>query len=161
MGPAVRRTRPQSRITAAPVEDPNYSGPKVGISGACDPTSHSKPAGNGFFGCRDKAPKTITKKGECLQRPKSGKQVAGNPRRTALFGVDCGKGGLRRLDGGRTRARTWDPMIKSHLVVAPPLQSADQPNLQDGSPKNRNISVRCWRLSSNEGPLYSIFSRDP
>src|SRR5712672_2417000 len=29
MGPAVRRTRPQSRITAAPVEDPNYSGPKA------------------------------------------------------------------------------------------------------------------------------------
>src|SRR5450631_2557742 len=34
MGPAVRRTRPQSRITAAPVQDPNYSGPKVGIAGA-------------------------------------------------------------------------------------------------------------------------------
>ena len=32
MGPAVRRTRPQSRITAAPVQDPNYSGPKVGIA---------------------------------------------------------------------------------------------------------------------------------
>src|SRR5258708_21019895 len=34
MGPAVRRTRPQSRITGAPVEDPNYSGAKVGIAGA-------------------------------------------------------------------------------------------------------------------------------
>src|SRR5712664_4271989 len=34
MGPAVRRTRPQSRITAAPVQDPNYSGPNVGIAGA-------------------------------------------------------------------------------------------------------------------------------
>src|SRR6267378_518691 len=34
MGPAVRRTRPQSRITAAPIQDPNYSGPKVGIAGA-------------------------------------------------------------------------------------------------------------------------------
>src|SRR6266850_2923225 len=34
MGPAVRRTRPQSRITAAPVQDPNYSGPRVGIAGA-------------------------------------------------------------------------------------------------------------------------------
>src|SRR5258707_9289981 len=34
MGPAVRRTRPQSRITAAPVQDPNYSGPKVGVAGA-------------------------------------------------------------------------------------------------------------------------------
>jgi hypothetical protein len=39
--------------------------------------------------------------------------VAGNPCRSALFSVDSGKGGLRRLDGGRTRARTWDPMIKS------------------------------------------------
>src|SRR5258705_4526087 len=116
MGPAVRRTRPKSRITAAPVEDPNYSGPKVGISGACGPTSHSKPAGNGFFGCRDKAPKTITKKGECLQRPKSGKQVAGNPRRTALFGVDCGKGGLRRLDGGvRSQLRTGLSLISGLL----------------------------------------------
>src|SRR5260370_809845 len=34
MGPAVRRTRPQSRITAAAVQDPNYSGPKVGIASA-------------------------------------------------------------------------------------------------------------------------------
>src|SRR5216684_4290295 len=34
MGAAVRRTRPQSRITAAPVQDPNFSGPKVGIAGA-------------------------------------------------------------------------------------------------------------------------------
>ena len=34
MGAAVRRTRPQSRITAAPVQDPNYSGPKVGIASA-------------------------------------------------------------------------------------------------------------------------------
>jgi hypothetical protein len=34
MGPAVRRTRPQSRITAAPVQDPNYSGPRVGVAGA-------------------------------------------------------------------------------------------------------------------------------
>src|SRR6266850_4129198 len=34
MGPAVRRTRSQSRITAAPVQDPNYSGPIVGIAGA-------------------------------------------------------------------------------------------------------------------------------
>src|SRR6266852_3972222 len=34
MGPAVRCTRPQSRITAAPVQDPNYSGPKVGVAGA-------------------------------------------------------------------------------------------------------------------------------
>ena len=39
--------------------------------------------------------------------------MAGNPCRSALFSVDSGKGGLRRLDGGRTRARTWDPMIKS------------------------------------------------
>src|SRR6267142_3229663 len=34
MEPAVRRARPQSRITAAPVQDPNYSDPKVGTAGA-------------------------------------------------------------------------------------------------------------------------------
>src|SRR6266481_7668866 len=34
MGPAVRRTRTQSRITDAPVQDPNCSGSKVGIAGA-------------------------------------------------------------------------------------------------------------------------------
>ncbi len=51
--------------------------------------------------------KIITKKRERLQRPKSGKLVARNPRRSALFGVDSGKGGLRRLDGGvRSPMRT-------------------------------------------------------
>src|SRR6266851_4720923 len=101
MGPAVRRTRPQSRITAAPVQDPNYSGPKVGIAcSAVELRAQSPAVGNGILRCRDRAPKVITKKPERLQRPKSGKLVARNPRRSALFGVDSGKGGLRRLDGG-------------------------------------------------------------
>src|SRR5258705_13824795 len=86
MGLAVRRTRPQSRITAAPVQDPNYSGPKSRNSGcsAVQLRAQSPAVGNGIFGCRDRAPKIITKKGERLQRPKSAKQVAGNPRRSAL-----------------------------------------------------------------------------
>jgi hypothetical protein len=51
--------------------------------------------------------KIITKKGERLQRQSPGSQVAGNPRRSALFGVNWGKGGLRRLDGGvRSQIRT-------------------------------------------------------
>src|SRR6266550_9286270 len=114
MGPAVRRTRPQSRITAVPVQDPNYSGPKSEL-GAVRSNFALKAltVGNGIFGCRDRAPKIITKKGERLLRPKSGKQVAGNPRRSALFGVDSGKGGLRRLDGGvRSQMRTGlDPEL--------------------------------------------------
>src|ERR1700704_5603040 len=96
MGPAVRRTRPQSRITAAPVQDPNHSVPKVGIAGAVRPTSRSKPAvGNGIFGCRDRAPKIITKKGERLQRPKSGKRWPEIPAEAPYLGstgerVVCG-----------------------------------------------------------------------
>jgi hypothetical protein len=39
--------------------------------------------------------------------------VAENPRRNNLFGVVSETCGLQGLDGGRTRARTWDPMIKS------------------------------------------------
>src|SRR5882672_3948812 len=74
-------------------------------------------AGNGLFGCRDGAPKFAGKATELLQRQKSGKWIAENPGRNALFGVVPESRGLRRLDGGRTRARTWDPMIKSHLLV--------------------------------------------
>jgi hypothetical protein len=48
-------------------------------------------------------------KGRTPAETKSGKQVAGNPRRSALFGVDWGKGGLRRLDGGGSWAQTGDP----------------------------------------------------
>src|SRR5882672_7500985 len=99
MGPAVRRTRPQSRITAAPAQDPNPKSRNCGCS-SVQLRAQSPAVGNGIFGCRDRAPNIITKKGERLQRPKSAKQVAGNPRRSALFGVDWGKGGLRRLDGG-------------------------------------------------------------
>ena len=34
----------------------------------------------------------------------------------ALAGVLSERCGSRRVNGGRTRARTWDPMIKSHLL---------------------------------------------
>src|SRR5258705_12873627 len=74
MGLAVRRTRPQSRITAAPVQDPNYSGPKSRNCrcSAVQLRAQSPAVGNGIFGCRDRAPKIITKKGECLQRQSPG-----------------------------------------------------------------------------------------
>jgi hypothetical protein len=43
--------------------------------------------------------------------------MAGNPRRHALLGAIAEIFALRRLGGGRTRARTWDPMIKSLPLV--------------------------------------------
>jgi hypothetical protein len=55
-------------------------------------------------------------KGRTPAETKSGKQVAGNPRRSALFGVDWGKGGLRRLDGGvRSQIRTGLSLISGTL----------------------------------------------
>ena len=39
--------------------------------------------------------------------------MAANPGKNALFGVVAEARGLQGLDGGRTRARTWDPMINS------------------------------------------------
>src|SRR5258705_13618547 len=38
------------------------------------------------------------------------------PRRNGLFSIDGGFRGSGRLGGGRTRARTWDPLIKSQLL---------------------------------------------
>src|SRR5712675_3698028 len=43
MGPAVRRTRPQSRITAAPVQIPITAAQKSELRVQCGPTSRSKP----------------------------------------------------------------------------------------------------------------------
>src|SRR4029077_5606889 len=70
-------------------------------------------AGNGIFGCRDREPKTGLRDCECLRRPKTPNKAFEYPRRNGLFPVEDGFDGLERLDGGRTRARTWDPMINS------------------------------------------------
>src|SRR5438067_1462098 len=69
------------------------------------------------FWMRRQAPKIAAQTRERIQRPKFGNWAAENPRRNALFGVVSETCGLRRLDGGRTRARTWDPMIKSNRSV--------------------------------------------
>src|SRR5882762_5601771 len=100
MGPAVRRTRPQSRITAAPVEDPNYSGPKVGIAGAVLSNFALKARrGTGFLDAETGRQKSSRERANACRDQ--------NPGRSALFGVDSGKGGLRRLDGGvRSQIRT-------------------------------------------------------
>jgi hypothetical protein len=48
------------------------------------------------------------------RRPKERNDTGENTPRNGLSGVDAGICGFVGLDGGRTRARTWDPMIKSH-----------------------------------------------
>src|SRR5882724_2122067 len=117
MGPAVRRTRPQSRITGAPVHDPNYSGPNVGIAGAVRSNFALKARlpGTEFFDAETGRQKSSRKRANACSDQSLGSKVAGNPRRSALFGVDCGKGGLRRLDGGvRSQIRTpYGQKIKS------------------------------------------------
>src|SRR6476660_1507101 len=100
MGERSQRQNPGNERSEIPAETP-YS---------------ATAAGNGIFGCRDRAPKTIAKMCERLQRQKSEKRVARNARRKALLDLVLETCGLRRLDGGRTRARTWDPLIKSQLL---------------------------------------------
>ena len=70
-------------------------------------------AGNGIFGCRDGGAKTGLRDRKRLQRPKKPNNAVENPGRNGLFPSKDGFDGLGQLDGGRTRARTWDPMIKS------------------------------------------------
>src|SRR6266481_5793250 len=115
MEPTVRGAWTQSGIAAAPSRSriAAAQNPEYGFN--CARTSRSATAaGNGIFGCRDRAPKTVAKMCERLQRQKSEKRVARNARRKALFDLALETCGLQRLDGGRTRARTWDPLIKSH-----------------------------------------------
>src|SRR6266850_8429808 len=115
MGPAVRRTRPQSRITAAPVQDPNYSGPKVGIAGTVQSKfAHKSPAvGNGIFGCRDRAPKSSRKRANASRDQSPGSKWPEIPAEAPYLAstgkrVVCGDWMV-----GAPGLGTWDPMIKS------------------------------------------------
>jgi hypothetical protein len=95
MGPAVRRTRPQSRITAAPVQDPNYSGPKVGVAGAVRSnlalivllpgtefldaeTGRQKSSRKNVNACRDQSPGS-----KCLEIPAEAPNLASTRERVA------------------------------------------------------------------------------
>src|SRR5712664_1432021 len=63
MEPAVRRARPQSRITAAPVEDPITAAQKLELRVQCGPTSRSKPAGERVFWMQRQGAKNHHEKG--------------------------------------------------------------------------------------------------
>ena len=142
--------------TGPKIKVPNYGStkhPNYGCA-AVKLRAENPVAGNGIFGCGDGAPKIATKKRQRGQRPKSGKGAAGNPRRKALFDVVSETGGLRRLDGGRTRARTWDPMIKSQrllpgnhrngrpLTACSSLRGIRAPSISDDDPSRCGIRRR-------------------
>jgi hypothetical protein len=74
-----------------------------------------QPPGTEFFDAETERRKCPLKRAEA-HRDKSPGNRCRNPRRNALFGVLPETWILRRLDGGHTRARTWDPMIKSQQV---------------------------------------------
>src|SRR6202022_3809721 len=112
-------------------------------------------AGNGLLGCRDGAPKFAGKATELLQRQKSGKWIAENPGRNALFGVVPESCGLRRLDGGRTRARTGDPMIKSHLLYQLSYAPGTGP---EGLRKRASFSKATPRCPAREQDIPQLFS---
>jgi hypothetical protein len=75
------------------------SHPQICGRSAVELRASSPAAGNGIFGCGDRAPKIVTKLRQRSQRPKSGKSVAENPRKNALFGVTSETRGLQGLDG--------------------------------------------------------------
>jgi len=54
---------------------------------------------------------------QCHQRPNERNDTGENPHRNGLSGAGAEICGFAGLDGGRTRCRTWDPMIKSQLVL--------------------------------------------
>jgi hypothetical protein len=111
MEPAVRGPGPQSGITPTRPRHLNLRWLENRNCG-CERGPNSRPspdAGNGIFGCGDRAPKAPTQTRHCAQRPKSGNWMAESPRRNALFSVLPEIWGLRGLGGGGSRAQTGDP----------------------------------------------------
>src|SRR5258707_13247215 len=60
-----------------------------------------------------------------------------NPRRNGPFLIDDGFRSSGRLGGGRTRARTWDPMIKSQILTDHPTSSLP-PSCPSTCPSDQN-----------------------
>src|SRR5258708_4481613 len=92
-------------------------------------------------GCRERnfwmqrqSAKIATKMRERRQRPKIQEVSGGNPRRNALFGVVSETCGLRRLDGGDSRARTGDPP-PSHRTESPPKSGTEISDAETGGQK--------------------------
>src|SRR5258706_5557847 len=142
MEPAVRSARTRSGLTAAPAhEAAPLQAPELGWleyqrSGCSAVSRSATAAGNGIFGCRDRAPKTVAKMCERLQRQKSEKRVARNARRNALFGVVPETFGLRRLDGGvRSQIRTG-----LHLQF--PANREINREFRDSGPSEANFVAR-------------------
>jgi hypothetical protein len=84
------------------------SHPQICGRSAVELRASSPAAGNGIFGCGNRAPKIVTKLRQRSQRPKSGKSVAESPR-NALFGITSETRGLQGLDGGDGRDQTANP----------------------------------------------------
>jgi hypothetical protein len=136
--------------TGPKIKVPNYGStkhPNYGC-GAVKLRAENPVAGNGIFGCGDGAPKIATKKRQRGQRPKSGKGAAGNPRRKALFGVVSETGGLRRLDGGGSRAQTEDPPPSHRTGLRHPSRE------RNFSMQRRRVQIRIFvlqRLTRRQG----------
>ena len=136
MGAAVRRTWPQSRITAAPVRDPNYSGPKVGIAGAIAVglRAQSRLPGTEFLDAETKRQKSPLKCANAYRYLNPGSEWPENPRGNALFSVVPETCGLQRLDGGGSWAQTGDPP-PSHRTGLRPAPGTEISNAETGRRK--------------------------
>ena len=71
---------------------------------------------NGIFGCGDRAAEIAARDNGRPQRPKGPETGSANPGTNGLSEPDWKLPGSKGLLGGRTRARTWDPLIKSQLL---------------------------------------------
>ena len=108
-------TRAQPALSGISSQTARTSAHKVANSSRQNPVifEPTRAAGNGIFSGGDRAPKSAIKRHDCSQRRKSCNSMSGNPAENGLFEVASEFRGSKRLGGGRTRARTWDPMIKS------------------------------------------------
>jgi hypothetical protein len=73
-------------------------------------------AGNGIFRCRDRRPKSTGETAIVLQRPATLKTGGKIPAEKGLFSIVHGLGGSGRLDGGRDRDRTCDPLDVNEVL---------------------------------------------
>ena len=149
MEPAVRGARAQPEIAEALVPKPKIWDPST-------QSSNQSPIapGTGISAAETSAQiaplcfaEISVETGRASQSPHPSATTATIPARAPTQG----------LGGGRTRARTWDPMIKSHplrLDISSEFSQLRQnPNIRDQwlTAKNPTMWARqCWRIDASE-----------
>jgi hypothetical protein len=113
------------------------------------PPSPGLPPGTGFLRPETGAPNVPKRRDLCAETQEPPSPIAKNRPKMGLSAGRSSTASFGGLDGGRTRARTWDPLIKRHAAgidISREFSQPDQnPIVTDQSLTAKKPTARAYR----------------